>query len=532
MILNTATEAFPMLLGSSKLGLVLVVLLLLPSTTLVLWRLWAFTIKPILHPSEPKELPYWIPWLGHAIEYIKNGQRVITKARLYFHDSREPFALTLGGEKLYFLTAPEDVVMLYRNTESLAFDRIVHELGITFGVSRLAMDAVYRPPVDDSDDAPAQVMAIKNPKRKSLAHLNNDFWKQQLVPGQHYYDLQDKFFTLLTDSLRPERVRSGGAYVRARNTDGSFTVSLQEWTREVLIDAAVRVFFGHKLLDMSPDLITDFVAFDEHNWKLWYKWPNATDMFAAKSRLASAIERWLCLSDEERGECSFIVATMISTQRAIGMSDKDLAKVLCMVVFVTNTNTPRVCFWSLAYLFHSRELPSRVYEEIESAMAKDSTKEKLSFLMDSSPWLAGLFHETLRLCSASSSIRLVTAPTKIGGKILPVGSRVIVPFRQMHFDERVFGGDIEAFHPERFVENKGLVNSTSYRPFGGGISYCPGRFIARQEVCVFIALLLKGYQTELVGDRKFPKLDAGKPTTGLMDAKIGEEVLLKLTPRS
>ncbi|KAL9078126.1 MAG: hypothetical protein Q9157_002953 [Trypethelium eluteriae] len=28
------------------------------------WRLWAFTVKPALHPDEPKELPYWIPVLG------------------------------------------------------------------------------------------------------------------------------------------------------------------------------------------------------------------------------------------------------------------------------------------------------------------------------------------------------------------------------------------------------------------------------------------------------------------------------------
>lgn len=27
----------------------------------VLFRIWAFGLKPLLHPDEPKELPYWIP---------------------------------------------------------------------------------------------------------------------------------------------------------------------------------------------------------------------------------------------------------------------------------------------------------------------------------------------------------------------------------------------------------------------------------------------------------------------------------------
>lgn len=32
-----------------------------PFIFLLLWRLWTFTILPKLHPSEPRELPYWIP---------------------------------------------------------------------------------------------------------------------------------------------------------------------------------------------------------------------------------------------------------------------------------------------------------------------------------------------------------------------------------------------------------------------------------------------------------------------------------------
>jgi hypothetical protein len=27
----------------------------------MIWRLWKFTLKPLLRPDEPKELPYWIP---------------------------------------------------------------------------------------------------------------------------------------------------------------------------------------------------------------------------------------------------------------------------------------------------------------------------------------------------------------------------------------------------------------------------------------------------------------------------------------
>lgn len=125
-------------------------------------------------------------------------------------------------------------------------------------------------------------------------------------------------------------------------------------------------------------------------------------------------------------------------------------------------------------------------------------------------------------------MRLVTTPTHLGGKLFPTGARVIVPFRQLHFDTSVYGSDPRVFDPERWVRNKKLTSSPSYRPFGGGVSYCPGRFIARQEVVVFIALLLEKFDVKAVEGQKFPRLDEGKPTTGLMSPMDGEDLLISL----
>jgi len=33
----------------------------IPIVVYLLWRLWEFTIRPLLHPDEPRELPYTIP---------------------------------------------------------------------------------------------------------------------------------------------------------------------------------------------------------------------------------------------------------------------------------------------------------------------------------------------------------------------------------------------------------------------------------------------------------------------------------------
>lgn len=228
--------------------------------------------------------------------------------------------------------SPADVSDAYKNTTSLTFDKVAHELSITFGVSKNSLDKVYRQPESDSDDIVSQKLQIKNPRLKSLAQLNNDFWKQQLLPGDIYHELQGKALRHIESSLRLQRM--SGQYVLSSDSTGGKTVSLLRWTQEVILDATFRVFFGDKIMELEPNLIRHFLDFDEDNWMLWYNWPNATKMHAAKSKLAETLQRYLAHPKEERPGAAYIVERMETSQRALGLSEEDIAKVLCMVVFV------------------------------------------------------------------------------------------------------------------------------------------------------------------------------------------------------
>jgi hypothetical protein len=88
----------------------LAIALSLFASLLFSWRFWRFTVRPLFHPKEPKELPYWTPFIGHAIAYLRDSYSTITYGRLFFGDDRKPFSMTLGGEVMYILTAPQDVV--------------------------------------------------------------------------------------------------------------------------------------------------------------------------------------------------------------------------------------------------------------------------------------------------------------------------------------------------------------------------------------------------------------------------------------
>ena len=158
------------------------------------------------------------------------------------------------------------------------------------------------------------------------------------------------------------------------------------------------------------------------------------------------------------------------------------------------------------------------------------------------PRLDSVYNEVLRLTASSSSVRTVLSKTEIGGKQLRKGTKVLVPYRQLHFNEEVWGQDAKTFNPDRFLKDKDLIRSSCFRPFGGGTTYCPGRFLAKREVMTFIALALYRFDIALAANPAtsarmnertkptFPHLEEQKPCLGIMGPAKDHDVWLKVRP--
>lgn len=130
------------------------------------------------------------------------------------------------------------------------------------------------------------------------------------------------------------------------------------------------------------------------------------------------------------------------------------------------------------------------------------------------------------------SARSVMSPITIGGKLLKPGREVLIKHGALHLNEEVWGDSAACFDPERFLKNKALSSHSSYRPFGGGSTYCPGRVIARQEVCIFLALALDRMDLELAPDQMFPLLDDTRPSIGVTGPMPGMDLYVNVSQRT
>lgn len=80
----------------------------------------------------------------------------------------------------------------------------------------------------------------------------------------------------------------------------------------------------------------------------------------------------------------------------------------------------------------------------------------------------------------------------------------------------------DTFNPKRFA---GPLKAYSWLPFADGAHSCPGQWLAKSELALSIALLVKKYRFESTPEKEFKQL-------GYLTLKPAEKVHLKLYPRN
>jgi cytochrome P450 len=183
------------------------------------------------------------------------------------------------------------------------------------------------------------------------------------------------------------------------------------------------------------------------------------------------------------------------------------------------------------YLLHNPTQLELIRQETAPAFQGDKLID-LNHLYENCPLLTDVWHETLRMYSHATSARAIKKDTVIGGKVLRKGHRIMIPYRILHFDAQVWGDEVNTFKPDRFAARTSeLTKSSSWRPFGGGKSLCSGRYVARHLAFMFIAMLLRRFDVEKLGNPIFPEGDIGKPVLGMMSIKEEEDYLVEIKKR-
>ncbi|KAL9057243.1 MAG: hypothetical protein Q9162_002447 [Coniocarpon cinnabarinum] len=521
----------------------------------VTWRLYRFTIIPYLYPHEAPELPYSIPFIGHARQFFTDADGLLTYGRNYFNNTRELFVLVIAGERLHVATNASDVATITKSPD-FTFDSYMRDIMLDFSFTKPALDRMWeRPGTDDKPKREAEGR-FPNIGRKPLAKLAEDIIRRQLLPGSMFESIQEDVLRRFLDVVSWERIRDDAVL---SSSPGEKTVSLKKWTQTCLIGPATEAFFGTALLRVAPDLLDHFCEFDEKSWKLTYKVPTvfSKDMHAARRQAHESLIRYFELPREERDDAAWVIKTIEDEMRALGIGSEDIAANLSMFYWVyvficfpnpvapaapcsphpmhtnINANSRNEQNKRQRLETHNQPLLTHLRSEIDPLITNTSSTSPVSTLqaLRQNPHYTSFYNETLRTIAAGKTIRDVAKPTSVRGKTLKPGDRVLISFRQMLVSESVFGKDWNEFKPERFVEDDTPLKSESFRPFGAGASLCSGRYFAMSEILFFLGLVVSRFEMDVKDGEGMPELDNSRSSLGIMPPKEGHDCVVRMKPR-
>ncbi|PKA46134.1 Flavonoid 3',5'-hydroxylase [Apostasia shenzhenica] len=176
------------------------------------------------------------------------------------------------------------------------------------------------------------------------------------------------------------------------------------------------------------------------------------------------------------------------------------ALLMDMVVGGSDTSSNTVEF-AMAEMMNRPETMERAQEELDLVVGRDNVVEESH--LPKLRYLAMVVKETLRLHPALPLLvpHCPSAPSSVGGRLVPAGSRVFINVWAIHRDPTVWKDPLE-FRPERFAEAPAKWDFSgggdfSYFPFGAGRRICAGIAMAERMVSYFLASLVHSFDWRL-----------------------------------
>ncbi|XP_061111439.1 5-beta-cholestane-3-alpha,7-alpha-diol 12-alpha-hydroxylase-like [Conger conger] len=496
-------------------GLLLPVLIALVASVIGgLYLLGAFRKR---QPGEPPLDKGSIPWLGHILEFRNDTARFLQRMKEKHGDI---FTVQLAGFYFTFVMDP------------ISFGSIMKEARTKLDFAKFAEHLVkrvfgYHPTAYDRKDL----------EKANTKHLMGD---GLVVMTQ---SMMNNLQNLMLHSI-------GSATEQGIwKEDGFF-----HYSYNIVFRAGYLALFGNETAKTYGTLEkAREVDLLESN-KLFHKFRKYDKLFPSlaygvlRPREKMEVERlkrlfWSMLSMRNLAEKENISGWVLDqevSRRENGMEESMRERHMFLLLWASQGNTGPSAFWLLLYLMKHPEAMKAIREEVEGLLKETGQEVKRGGVLIEltrdmllrTPILDSAVDETLRLTTAPVLTRAVLQDMslKMANGIeytIRQGDRVaLFPYTAVQTNPEVHPDPL-TFKYDRFLTPEGTKKTDFYKngkrlryynmPWGGGVTMCPGRFFAINELKQFVFLMLTYFDFELKNpDEEIPAIDTKRWGFGAM----------------
>ncbi|KAH8799369.1 cytochrome P450 [Xylogone sp. PMI_703] len=467
-------------------------------------------------PQEPPVARPSIPYIGHIVGIARQGMMYY---KTISQRSYLPiYTMYMANYKQYVVTEPELVTAVQRNSKKISFNPFMASwLQPLLNISESDIDVVKQ----NMDCEEGNFGYMKD---------SYDIHHDLLSPGPHLDKLREAAMFRLACIL-------GNMDVQPLST------GLYAWIQHLFTDMNTYAMWGpQNPFVTSSDMEKDFWLVETQSHLLLLNLlPRYTSSGAYQARERMCISFREFYSSNGFANSSDLVKQRIEVGEKWGMSMEALARMDIGLSQALLVNSIPVVFWLILRIFSNPELLEEIKMEVQTLLIQENGNPQspksisfdLSAVGEKCPLLMATWQEVLRSSAYLPSGRTVIEDVVIGGHLLKKGTTIIIPTGVIHSDSKHWGASVDEFRPHRFLKNGGADYSrkrhpSSFRPFGGGASLCPGRHFALQEGLVFAATLVIAFEIEGDGGNwNLPPMDAAIPSLGGFKPAFDPKVNIK-----
>jgi len=229
---------------------------------------------------------------------------------------------------------------------------------------------------------------------------------------------------------------------------------------------------------------------------------------------------------------------------SLGLSDNIIVETIIGIIFAGVINTGANSCWALLHLATNPNWKRKAIDEYKALVDKhaNTTSSDLALHMrlstipldaweDELPSLDLIIRETLRISRSATLLRRnIEKDIQVGEAIIKRGDFLAYTSSDVHLNPDIYTNPM-AFDPDRYGPGReeDRKETFSYLGWGAGRHPCAGIRIAKLEMKVVLAMILLGYEYELVdGNGNYPKTVPDQNRNDLHQARpMGEPCYLK-----
>ena len=254
--------------------------------------------------------------------------------RKYFANG-EPYAIIIAGQKMVIIRSTQDVAVMWKKTVAFTFDPFVQNVMKAFGLNYKSIEHMFN---DDPahlvpmDIKSSSLLSAENPTGRCYFHLQKDWLRLQLHPGENLKDIQNKYARYLTDSVAWDSLSD--QYTISSN-ENEKTISLKGFTRQTLGICAMKAFFGKELFESFPSFWSHYQDFEDASWKVFYNYPRllARNLHKVKDHALDDLIKYFTLPAERRPGLAWLFRTMDTELTSLGLDPRDRAGMMMLITW-------------------------------------------------------------------------------------------------------------------------------------------------------------------------------------------------------